>query len=106
MKEIEPFLFISSVRIVSLPSSLGLPSTGSWQDLKDHMREAGDVCYADVYRDCSGVVEYVSEDDMMYAVRTLDDSKFKSHEVVYKLVPVCCGQNNLGVSFQFPHACL
>ena len=26
----------------------GLPPTGSWQDLKDHMREAGDVCYADV----------------------------------------------------------
>jgi len=28
----------------------GLPPTGSWQDLKDHMREAGDVCYADVRR--------------------------------------------------------
>ena len=26
----------------------GLPPSGSWQDLKDHMREAGDVCYADV----------------------------------------------------------
>ena len=28
----------------------GLPPTGSWQDLKDHMREAGDVCYTDVYK--------------------------------------------------------
>ncbi|CAD6196345.1 unnamed protein product [Caenorhabditis auriculariae] len=36
----------------------GLPPTGSWQDLKDHMREAGDVCYADVARDGTGVVEF------------------------------------------------
>ena len=28
----------------------GLPTTGSWQDLKDHMREAGDVCYTDVFK--------------------------------------------------------
>ena len=47
------------------------------------MREAGDVCYADVHRDCTGVVEYVSEEDMRYAVKTLDDSKFRSHEVIY-----------------------
>jgi arginine/serine-rich splicing factor 1/9 len=30
----------------------GLPPTGSWQDLKDHMREAGQVCYADVFKVC------------------------------------------------------
>ena len=46
------------------------------------MRGAGDVCYADVYRDCTGVVEYVTEDDMRYACKTLDDSKFCSHEVM------------------------
>lgn len=62
-------------------SSAGLPPSGSWQDLKDHMREAGDVCYADVYRDGSGVVEYLRYDDMKYALRKLDDTKFKSHEV-------------------------
>lgn len=45
------------------------------------MREAGDVCYADVYRDGSGVVEYLRYDDMKYALRKLDDTKFKSHEV-------------------------
>ena len=28
----------------------GLPTSGSWQDLKDHMRDAGPVCFADVYR--------------------------------------------------------
>ncbi len=59
----------------------GLPPTGSWQDLKDHMREAGDVCYADVYKDGTGVVEFLQYDDMKYAARKLDDSKFRSHEV-------------------------
>ncbi|KAK3083610.1 hypothetical protein FSP39_000230 [Pinctada imbricata] len=58
----------------------GLPTTGSWQDLKDHMREAGDVCYADVYKDGTGVVEFLRREDMKYAVRKLDDSKFRSHE--------------------------
>ena len=46
------------------------------------MREAGDVCYADVYRDGSGVVEFRREQDLKYAVRVLDDTKFKSHEVM------------------------
>ncbi|XP_061607667.1 serine/arginine-rich splicing factor 1B [Phyllopteryx taeniolatus] len=58
----------------------GLPPSGSWQDLKDHMREAGDVCYADVNRDGSGVVEFVRKEDMTYAVHKLDNSKFRSHE--------------------------
>ncbi|CAH1230602.1 SRSF1 [Branchiostoma lanceolatum] len=58
----------------------GLPPTGSWQDLKDHMREAGDVCFADVFRDGTGVVEFLRYEDMKYAVKHLDDSKFRSHE--------------------------
>lgn len=45
------------------------------------MREAGDVCYADVYRDGTGVVEFVRKEDMSYAVRKLDNTKFRSHEV-------------------------
>uniref|UniRef100_I3JB72 RRM domain-containing protein n=1 Tax=Oreochromis niloticus TaxID=8128 RepID=I3JB72_ORENI len=52
----------------------GLPPSGSWQDLKDHMREAGDVCYADVFRDGTGVVEFVRKEDMTYAVRKLDNT--------------------------------
>nr|CAB3231484.1 serine/arginine-rich splicing factor 1B [Phallusia mammillata]CAB3231489.1 serine/arginine-rich splicing factor 1B [Phallusia mammillata] len=64
----------------------GLPPTGSWQDLKDHMREAGDVSYSDVYKDGSGIVDFVNKEDMKFAVRHLDDTKFKSHEVgVYSL---------------------
>ncbi len=59
----------------------GLPPSGSWQDLKDHMRDAGEVCYADVYRDGTGLVEFVRKEDMAYAVRKLDNTKFRSHEV-------------------------
>ncbi|KAJ6659083.1 hypothetical protein lerEdw1_019386 [Lerista edwardsae] len=58
----------------------GLPPSGSWQDLKDHMREAGDVCYADVQKDGMGVVEFLRKEDMEYALRKLDDTKFRSHE--------------------------
>jgi len=58
----------------------GLPPSGSWQDLKDHMREAGDVCYTDVFKDGTGVVEFVRYEDMKYALRKLDDSRFRSHE--------------------------
>lgn len=58
----------------------GLPSSGSWQDLKDHMREVGEVCFADVYKGGEGVVEFVNYDDMRYAIRKLHNTKFKSHE--------------------------
>jgi len=63
----------------------GLPPTGSWQDLKDHMREAGDVCYADTYKDGTGMVEFLRYEDMKYAIKKLDDSRFRSHEVSYKI---------------------
>lgn len=58
----------------------GLPASGSWQDLKDHMREFGEVCFADVYKGGEGVVEFVNCDDMRYAIRKLHNTKFKSHE--------------------------
>uniref|UniRef100_A0A0E0AP63 RRM domain-containing protein n=1 Tax=Oryza glumipatula TaxID=40148 RepID=A0A0E0AP63_9ORYZ len=59
----------------------GLPSSASWQDLKDHMRNAGDVCYSEVYREGGGtigIVDYTNYDDMKYAIRKLDDSEFKN----------------------------
>ncbi|KAJ8956392.1 hypothetical protein NQ318_015130 [Aromia moschata] len=37
----------------------GRSSGCSSQDLKDHMREAGDVCFADAFKDGSGVVEFL-----------------------------------------------
>lgn len=60
---------------------IGLPPSGSWQDLKDHMREAGDVCFADSFKDGTGVVEFLRYEDMKYAIKKLDDSRFRSHEV-------------------------
>lgn len=59
-----------------------MPPSGSWQDLKDHMREAGDVCFADAFKDGSGVVEFLRYEDMKYAIKKLDDSRFRSHEVL------------------------
>jgi len=59
----------------------GLPSSASWQDLKDHMRRAGDVCFSDVYREAGaiiGVVEYTNYEDMKHAIRKLDDSEFRN----------------------------
>lgn len=59
----------------------GLPSSASWQDLKDHMRRAGDVCFSQVYRDrdgLRGIVDYTSNEDMKYAIRKLDDSLFRN----------------------------
>lgn len=59
----------------------GLPSSASWQDLKDHMRRAGDVCFAEVYRDSEGtygLVDYTNYEDMKYAIRKLDDTEFRN----------------------------
>lgn len=47
------------------------------------MREAGDVCFADTFKDGTGVVEFLRHEDMKYAVKKLDDSRFRSHEVSY-----------------------
>ncbi|KAL1820050.1 hypothetical protein ACET3Z_014919 [Daucus carota] len=58
-----------------------LPSSASWQDLKDHMRKAGDVCFAEVSTDSKGtfgLVDYTNYDDMKYAIRKLDDTEFKN----------------------------
>lgn len=59
----------------------GLPPSASWQDLKDHMRKVGgDVYFADVYEDGSGIAEFGRYQDMKDAVKELDHSKFRSHE--------------------------
>jgi hypothetical protein len=48
------------------------------------MREAGDVCFADVFKDGTGVVEFLRYEDMKYAFKKLDDSRFRSHEASIK----------------------
>ncbi|CAG9464326.1 unnamed protein product [Pedinophyceae sp. YPF-701] len=59
----------------------GLPMSASWQDLKDHMRSAGDVCFADVFRDSRGVYglcDFTSPEDLDRALRKLDDTEFRN----------------------------
>ncbi|XP_031496072.1 serine/arginine-rich splicing factor SR34A-like isoform X1 [Nymphaea colorata] len=59
----------------------GLPSSASWQDLKDHMRKAGEVCFAQVFRDgdgAMGLVDYTNYEDMKHAIRKLDDTEFRN----------------------------
>lgn len=77
----------------------GLPPTGSWQDLKDHMRDAGDVQFTDVFKDGTGIVEFSRYDDMKYALKHLDDSKFRSHEVHNFNCYNCQSCTVLGLSF-------
>ena len=57
-----------------------LPRSASWQDLKDHFREAGEIAYTDVSSDGTGVLEFSSRKTMEYAVKHFDDTKFRSHQ--------------------------
>lgn len=57
-----------------------LPRRCSWQDLKDFMRKVGDVVFVDVDRYGEGVVEFSNRDDMDHALKTLDDTEFKSRD--------------------------
>ncbi len=59
----------------------------SWQDLKDHMRSAGEVSFAEVMtqpdgrsKGC-GVVEYESAEDAKQAIDTLNDSELKGRMI-------------------------
>eukprot|EP01121_Diplochlamys_sp_Union-15-3_P021278 TRINITY_DN8580_c0_g1_i1.p1 TRINITY_DN8580_c0_g1~~TRINITY_DN8580_c0_g1_i1.p1 ORF type:complete len:300 (-),score=42.11 TRINITY_DN8580_c0_g1_i1:89-988(-) len=51
----------------------GLPYDAGWQDLKDHFRQTGEVCFTDVIRDrggkTRGIVEFKYYEDMKEAVR-------------------------------------
>lgn len=55
----------------------------SWQDLKDHMRSAGNVIRADVLEEDNGrskgcgLVEYATEDEAIKAVQTLHNTDMK-----------------------------
>ncbi|WIA28221.1 hypothetical protein OEZ86_010779 [Tetradesmus obliquus] len=59
----------------------GLPASASWQDLKDHFRQYVKPAFTDVYRDrgeAVGVAEFETMDDMLYAIKKLDDTEFKN----------------------------
>lgn len=58
----------------------GLPLSGSWQDLKDHLRDAGECGHADVFKDGTGEVSFFSKADMLEAIERFNGSIFRSHE--------------------------
>ena len=59
----------------------GLPLSGSWQDIKDHCREAGEIVYSKSFMDGTGFVDFARDEDMRWAMDNLDDSNFRSHKV-------------------------
>merc|ERR1712038_2147380 len=66
-----------------------ISSQTSWQDLKDHMKSAGEIIYSTVNRNNSreGLVEFGTKESMEKALDELDDSKLDGRRI--KLVPEC-----------------
>jgi len=64
-----------------------LSSKVSWQDLKDFMRTAGEVTFADAHksRRNEGTVEFASRRDMEAAIEKLDDTELNGRRI--KLIP-------------------
>ncbi|KAJ2959192.1 hypothetical protein NQZ79_g5343 [Umbelopsis isabellina] len=64
----------------------GIASGTSWQDLKDFMRKAGEVSFADILkdRDGEGVVEFRSRSDMKAALERLDGQELNGREVTLR----------------------
>ncbi|XP_014250963.1 serine-arginine protein 55 isoform X4 [Cimex lectularius] len=60
-----------------------LSSRVSWQDLKDYMRQAGEVTYADAHKDRrnEGVVEFATLSDMKNALDKLDDTDLNGRRI-------------------------
>lgn len=60
-----------------------LSSRCSWQDLKDYMRKAGEVTYADAHKHNpnEGVVEFASLEDMKNAIEKLDDTEINGRRI-------------------------
>lgn len=60
-----------------------LSSRISWQDLKDYMRQAGEVTYADAHKQHrnEGVVEFATHSDMRAALEKLDGTELNGRRV-------------------------
>jgi len=60
-----------------------LSSRVSWQDLKDYMRQAGEVTYADAHkqRRNEGVVEFATYSDLKNAIEKLDDTELNGRRI-------------------------
>lgn len=60
-----------------------LSSRTSWQDLKDFMRQAGEITYTNTHhqRSGEGIVEFGSRTDMEYALDKLDDTELDGRRI-------------------------
>merc|ERR1712226_1580853 len=61
----------------------------AWQDLKDHMRQAGEVVHAEVITEFTGrskgcgIVEYSTETEAQEAISTLTDTELKGRMILF-----------------------
>jgi RNA recognition motif-containing protein len=59
----------------------------AWQDLKDHMRQAGEVIHAEVITEANGrskgcgIVEYATPDEAEEAIKSLTDTELKGRMI-------------------------
>ena len=60
-----------------------LSSRVSWQDLKDYLRDAGEITYADAHthRRNEGVVDFATYDDMKRAMDKLNNTELKGRKI-------------------------
>ncbi|KAI9294037.1 hypothetical protein K502DRAFT_331027 [Neoconidiobolus thromboides FSU 785] len=60
-----------------------LSSRANWQDLKDLMRRAGEVCFADAHKEHQGegIVEFEKYDDMKYALDKFQNYEFRGRRL-------------------------
>ncbi|CAH0475419.1 unnamed protein product [Peronospora belbahrii] len=58
-----------------------LPDTISWQDLKDFLREGGDVVHSDVDRRGNGTASFATQEEMRRAIRKLDGMDLDGNRV-------------------------
>ena len=60
-----------------------ISSSTSWQDLKDYMKQAGEVLYCKAHHDSrgEGMVEFYRKEDMIWALDRLDDTKFDGKRI-------------------------
>ena len=60
-----------------------MSSSTSWQDLKDYMKQAGEVLYCKAHHDRrgEGMVEFYRKEDMQWALDKLEDSKLDGKRI-------------------------
>lgn len=60
-----------------------LSSSVSWQDLKDHMRQAGEVTFADAHKKHKneGIIEFATSADLRNAIDKLDGTEINGRKI-------------------------